>query len=251
LAELGALAAGIAHEIKNPLNFVSNFADVGVELTSDLRSLLAARMTSEDVQLSSILARIETTAHLIHKHSARATVIVNSMAMHGRNSSGEREPTDVNGLLAQSLVLGLHSARLPRTEIQVTTDYDAQAGLIHGATQELSRVFVNLIDNARYAVEEKRRKLGLAFKPAIFVRTISAQNRVEVRIRDNGTGIDPEIQTRIFVPFFTTKAAAHGSGLGLSISHDIIVQGHGGELRVESQHGEYSEFIVTLPRMPK
>jgi signal transduction histidine kinase len=194
------------------------------------------------------LEELQSTTRKIREHGARATAIVNGMAMHARKSGGEREATDLNSLLAQSVMLATRGARGQRRDVQISTDYDASAGNLYTVAQDLSRVFVNLINNALYAVEQKSIRLGSSFVPLINVRTIDLGDHLQVRVRDNGDGIASGLLSKVFTPFFTTKPSGQGSGLGLSISHDIIVRGHGGDLRAESVEGEYAEFIVTLPR---
>jgi len=252
LAALGALTAGIAHEIKNPLHFVENFAEVAVRLGDDLGSCLAPQLAQDSAvrraEAQELLDDLQTTTRKIREHGARATAIVNGMAMHAGKSGGEREMTDVNSLLSQSVMLAAHSARRQRREIQIETEYDIAIGNVHAVAQDLSRVFVNLINNALYSVEQKSIRLGASYLPAIGVRTIALGDDLEVRVRDNGDGIPPGLLSKVFTPFFTTKPSGQGSGLGLSISHEVVVRGHGGDLRVESVEGEYAEFIVSLPR---
>lgn len=254
LASLGALTAGIAHEIKNPLNFVNNFAQLSIELADELGERLAALRAehggSEISDLDELLGDLKQNAAKIGEHGQRADQIVRGMLQHSRGASAVREPADVNALLAESIDLAYHSARARdgSMNVAIETHYDAKLGTVAAVRQDLSRVFLNLVSNACEALREKKRAAGRGFAPAITVRTANLGDRVEVRIRDNGPGIPPAIRDKVFEPFFTTKPAGQGTGLGLSISHDIVVQQHGGELRVETVEGEYAELIIILPR---
>ncbi len=254
LAALGSLTAGIAHEIKNPLNFVSNFAEVSARLTDEIVERLQPelgrfeRTARED--LDELLRDLRLTVTKISEHGLRASGIVSGMALHARASSGRREVADLNGVLAQSVTLASHGLLQHREDgldVRITTDYDPNVGPVAIDVQDITRVFVNLINNARHAVGQNAKRLGPGYAPVINVCTRARGNRVEVRVRDNGVGVPKELLDRIFVPFFTTKPSGEGTGLGLSISHDIVNRGHGGELRVESVEGEFAEFIVALP----
>ncbi|HET9954648.1 MAG TPA: ATP-binding protein, partial [Polyangiaceae bacterium] len=257
LAALGALTAGIAHEIKNPLNFITNFADVSARLSEEVEQVLepeldriAAPVQSE---VNAVLGELRVAVQKIAEHGARATAIINGMAAHARGGSGPREPTQLNALLAQSVELAAHAVGSPRLgELQIRSDYDPQVEPLEVVPQDISRVFVNLINNARYAMEQKHTRAGAGYAPVLNVVTRDLPDAVEIRIEDNGIGIPQAVLDKIFVPFFTTKAAGQGTGLGLSISHEIIVRGHGGELRVESVEGQWTQFIIRLPkRVPK
>ncbi len=253
LASLGQLTAGIAHEIKNPLNFVTNFAQLASAAVDDLRTELAAHGDAFDENARSyideLLGDLQTSVQKIDEHGQRADGIVRDMLKHSRGGTSEPQPTDLNAMVAEYVALAYHGMRGQDATFNVTleTDYDPSVGAVRCVPQELSRVFLNLLNNACYAVHEKRRTCGEGFAPTIAVRTRSLGDRVEIRVRDNGNGIPTAARERIFQPFFTTKPPGQGTGLGLSLSHDIVRR-HGGELRFESKEGEYAELIVTLPR---
>jgi signal transduction histidine kinase/ligand-binding sensor domain-containing protein len=256
LASLGALTAGIAHEIKNPLNFVNNFAEVSVEMLQELRGEVERHKSTmgqaDSEAIESLVGDLEKNALKISEHGRRADSIVRSMLLHSRGQKGERQPTDINAVLEEYLSLSYHGMRAKDSSFNVAIerDYDRNLGKVQVIPQDLSRVFLNILNNACYAVSEKQKQMGDGgrYEPTLSVRTRNLGERVEVRIRDNGTGIPPEVREKIFDPFFTTKPSGHGTGLGLSISHDIIVQEHGGALEVETETGQYTEFIVRLPR---
>jgi signal transduction histidine kinase len=262
LASLGALTAGIAHEIKNPLNFVNNFAALSVEITGELKEELARlRGQVDEAALSyvdELLADLRQNAEKIREHGGRADSIVRGMLLHSRGQSGEWQSADLNSLLKEYLQLAYHGMRTQDSSFNVTleTDLDPSIGPIKVAAQDLGRVFLNIFNNACYAVHQKKKSLGDPFSPTLSVRSRALpgpeegkeEGKVEVRIRDNGPGIPAELREKIFNPFFTTKPPGEGTGLGLSISYDIVAQQHQGELRVESGPGEFTEFIITLPR---
>jgi len=255
LAALGSLTAGIAHEIKNPLNFVSNFAEVSTRLTDEIVERLQPELgrvsASAKDELGELLGELRVSVVKIREHGMRASGIVSGMALHAGASGGRHEVADLNSVLGQSVTLAAHGLLQHREhglDVRITTEYDANLGPVEIDVEEISRVFVNLINNARHAVEENGRRLGPGYAPVIAVRTLDCRDRVEVRIRDNGGGVPRHLLDKIFVPFFTTKPPGEGTGLGLSISHDIVTRGHGGELRVDSVEGEFAEFIVALPK---
>ncbi len=254
LASLGSLTAGIAHEIKNPLNFVNNFAELSVELTHELLEEIENqkdRLDSESIQyIEEILSDLSQNAKKINEHGKRADNIVLRMLMHSRGQTGERQMTDINALLAESLNLAYQGMRAKDTSFKITrqTDYDNNLEQMNVVPQDISRVFLNLINNACYAANENKKEKGEIFSPTVLVRTKDLGEGVEIRIRDNGKGISPQALDKIFNPFFTTKPTGEGTGLGLSISHDIIVHQHQGELRVETEVGNYAEFIIILPK---
>jgi signal transduction histidine kinase len=258
LASLGALTAGIAHEIKNPLNFVNNFAEISAELADELRQELrrvADRLDPADLEtLDALAADLQLNARKITEHGKRADSIVRGMLQHSRGQSGERQPTDVNALLEEYVNLSYHGMRAQDSSFNITVerDYDPSVGTIDAVPQDLSRVFLNVVNNACYATREKQRSSGgsgrTAYVPTVSVRTRNLGDSIEVRIRDNGNGIPPEIRDRIFDPFFTTKPTGQGTGLGLSISHEIIAVQHHGTLDVESSPGQHTEFVIRLPR---
>jgi len=254
LASLGALTAGIAHEIKNPLNFVNNFAELSAELTQELLEEIEnhkERLDPESKEyIEEILSDIEQNVKKINEHGKRADNIVRGMLMHSGGKAGERQPTDINALLAEYVNLAYHGMRAKDTSFNITieTNYDDSLAPLNVVPQNISRVFLNVINNACYAAHEKKKEIGEGFSPTLWVSTKSLGDRVEIRIRDNGKGIPQESLDKIFNPFFTTKPTGEGTGLGLSISHDIIVQEHRGEIKVETERGSYAEFIITLPK---
>jgi signal transduction histidine kinase len=255
LASLGALTAGIAHEIKNPLNFVNNFAALSMELVSELRDELEKRKTKnvngDDFEnIEEILETLEQNAEKINHHGKRADSIVRNMMMHSRGKAGEREMTDINHLLDESVNLTYHGLRAQDAafNISIEKEYDDTVGQLKVVPQDLQRVFLNIINNACYAAHEKKIKLGDNFSPKLSVFSRELKDKIEIRIRDNGNGIPAEIREKIFNPFFTTKPTGQGTGLGLSISYDIIVQQHRGEINVETEEGKFTEFVVRLPR---
>ncbi|MBI3210702.1 MAG: response regulator [Candidatus Solibacter usitatus] len=246
LASLGAVSAGIAHEIKNPLNFVTNFAEVALSLTGELREEVGE--LTEDVR--EILANLDQSVGKIQEHGKRADSIVKAMLLHSRGQAGDQQKTDINALLSSDVNLAYHGLRAQHPDFNCTirNDLDAAIGEITAVPQQLSRVFLNIVTNACHSVHEKSKGLGREYQPEISLRTRNAGSYVEIRIRDNGKGISQENLDKIFNPFFTTKPAGVGTGLGLSITQDIVVHAHRGELRVESVEGEYAEFIIKLPK---
>lgn len=254
LASLGALTAGIAHEIKNPLNFVTNFAALSVELADELRALLADEQDNlgeaARAEVPALLDMLLQNVRKIAEHGKRADRIVHGMLQHSRGNAAAPAPTDINALLAEYVTLARHGmqAQNPTFSVAIESAYDPAVGTVHAVAQDLSRVFLNIINNACYAVHEKRQQLGDGFSPTVAVRTHNLGDRVEIRIRDNGPGMPPAVREKLFTPFFTTKPPGAGTGLGLSISHDIIVQQHSGEIRVDTTEGSHTEFIIVLPR---
>jgi signal transduction histidine kinase len=255
MASLGQLTAGIAHEIKNPLNFVNNFASLSVELLDELKEAAGpALATLDDTKRADVGDTMELlTGNLekIAEHGKRADNIVKSMLEHSRGVSGERREVDLNGIIEEALNLAYHGARAQDQSFNITLERDYAPSLtpIELAPQEMTRVFLNLFGNGFYAAAKRARDNGDgSFRPVLCVRTREGSGAVEVRVRDNGTRIPPEIKDKLFQPFFTTKPTGEGTGLGLSISYDIITQQHGGTITVESEPGSYTEFTVRLPR---
>jgi GAF domain-containing protein len=253
LASLGQLTAGIAHEIKNPLNFVNNFSALSVELTDELNDVLKQAELAEKIrkEVDELTGMLKDNLAKVVQHGKRADSIVKNMLLHSREGSGEHRPTDVNALVDESLNLAYHGARAEKPQFNVTLqrDFDPAAGTIEVFPQEITRVLLNLISNGFYAVT--RRKVdngGGDFEPLVTATTRGGDDHVEIRIRDNGTGIPPEVKEKMFNPFFTTKPAGEGTGLGLSMSHDIIVKQHGGTIEVETEPGAFTEFRLVLPR---
>ena len=253
LASLGQLTAGIAHEIKNPLNFVNNFSALSAELVDELNDVLKPaalddRMREEIDELTHML---KGNLEKVVQHGKRADSIVKNMLLHSREGSGEHRPADINAIVEESLNLAYHGARAEKAGFNITLkrDFDPAAGMIDLYPQEITRVFLNLIANGFYAAAKRKEAGEDGFEPTLSATTKDLGNRVEVRIRDNGTGIPREVRDKMFSPFFTTKPAGEGTGLGLSMSHDIVVKQHGGKIDVETEPGAFTEFIITLPRM--
>jgi two-component system NtrC family sensor kinase len=248
MASLGELTAGIAHEIQNPLNFVNNFADVSAELVTELEAEQAS--ATPDVGLEDeLLSDLRHNLHKINQHGQRAASIVRGMLAHSRQSTGERQPTDINALADEYLRLAYHGLRAKDKSFNATlqTDFAALLPLVPAVPGDLGRVLLNLFTNAFYAVQKRQQAAGAGYAPTVQVRTRRAGEEVEICIRDNGTGIPEAVQNKIFQPFFTTKPSGEGTGLGLSLAHDIITKGHDGTLAVESREGEFTEFVVRLP----
>jgi len=250
MASLGELTAGIAHEIQNPLNFVNNFSEVNKELITEMKHEIDSGNLSE---AKNIARDIQDNEEKITFHGKRADAIVKSMLQHSRTSSGKKEPTDINALADEYLRLAFHGLRAKDKSFNAKfeTDFDDRIGQINIVQQDIGRVLLNLINNAFYSVSEKLRKDIPGYEPTITVTTkkIGDQpnTRVEIRVADNGNGVPKKVLDKIFQPFFTTKPTGLGTGLGLSLSYDIITRGHGGELKVETKDGEGAEFIIILP----
>jgi signal transduction histidine kinase len=255
MASLGQLTAGIAHEIKNPLNFVNNFASLSVELLDELKETTAPAISTlgEDqrAEVDDTMEMLSGNLEKIAEHGKRADNIVKSMLEHSRGVTGERREVDLNSLIDEALNLAYHGARAQNQDFNITLERDYAQGLspIELAPQEITRVFLNLFGNGFYAANKRARENGDgAFRPLLSVATRDLDDAVEVRVRDNGSGIPPEIRDKLFQPFFTTKPTGAGTGLGLSISYDIVTQQHGGTITVESDPGVLTEFTVRLPR---
>jgi signal transduction histidine kinase len=245
MASLGELTAGIAHEIQNPLNFVNNFSEVNEELIKELKNE-AVKGNLEEVK--AIANDIEFNSEKISHHGKRADGIVKGMLQHSRTSSGQKEPTDINVLADEYLRLAYHGLRAKDKSFNATmkADFDETIGKLNIVPQEIGRVILNLITNAFYTVSEKKKQAGDNYEPTISVSTKKSNGKIEIRVSDNGNGIPQKILDKIFQPFFTTKPTGQGTGLGLSLSYDIV-KAHGGELKVETKEGEGSEFIIHLP----
>jgi two-component system NtrC family sensor kinase len=253
LASLGQLTAGIAHEIKNPLNFVNNFSALSAELTDELNVTLKLVAMDGKVreEVDELTGMLKDNLQKVVQHGKRADSIVKNMLLHSRESSREHRPADINSLLDESLNLAYHGARAENGEFNITLrrDFDADAGTIELFPQEITRALLNLIANGVYAATKRKDENGEpGFEPTLRASTRNLGTSVEIRIRDNGAGIPPEVQEKMFNPFFTTKPAGEGTGLGLSITHDIIVKQHGGRIDVATEPGQFTEFIIVLPR---
>jgi GAF domain-containing protein len=253
LASLGQLTAGIAHEIKNPLNFVNNFSAVSVELIDELREELAGVHLESKLRaaINEIADTLQSNLDKVVQHGKRADAIVKNMLLHSRQGSGEHRPVDINTLVEESLNLAYHGARAEKQGFNITMErsFDPAAGEVDLFPQEITRALLNLISNGFYAATKRKAEVnGGDYEPTLAAATKNLGDSVEIRIRDNGTGIPPEVREKLFNPFFTTKPAGEGTGLGLSISHDIIVKQHGGSIEVDTQPGEFTEFRIVLPR---
>src|SRR6187549_1880723 len=246
MASLGELTAGIAHEIQNPLNFVNNFSEVSNELIDEMKEELA----TGNLQLATEIADdIKQNLEKINHHGKRADAIVKGMLQHSKASTGKKEPTDINVLADEYLRLAYHGLRAKDKSFNaaIKTDYDENIGLIKIISQDIGRVILNLITNAFYAVMEKKKLHPEGYEPTVTVSTKKIDNKIIVEVKDNGTGIPQKAIDKIFQPFFTTKPTGQGTGLGLSLSYDIVTKGHGGELKVETKEGESTTFSVILP----
>jgi len=246
MASLGELTAGIAHEIQNPLNFVNNFSEVSSELLEEMKTELETGNMEEAI---SIADDVRQNLEKINHHGKRADAIVKGMLQHSRSSSGQKEPTDINTLCDEYLRLSYHGLRAKDKSFNAgfKTDFDDNLTKINVVPQDIGRVILNMINNAFYAVAEKKTKEIAGYEPIVTVSTKKLANEVEIRVKDNGMGIPPKVLDKIFQPFFTTKPTGQGTGLGLSLSYDIITKGHGGDIKVKTIEGEGSEFIIQLP----
>jgi len=245
MASLGELTAGIAHEIQNPLNFVNNFSEVNNELIVEMNDELNKGNIEE---AKSMVKDIRENEQKIIHHGKRADAIVKSMLQHSRTSSGKIEPTDINALADEYLRLAYHGLRAKDKSFnaKLETDFDDHLTKINIVPQDIGRVILNLINNAFYSVSEKQKQNLNGFVPTVTITTKKLNGKVEIRIKDNGNGIPQKVLDKIFQPFFTTKPTGQGTGLGLSLSYDIV-RSHGGELKVGTKEGEYAEFIISLP----
>jgi two-component system, NtrC family, sensor kinase len=244
MASLGELTAGIAHEIQNQLNFVNNFSDVNRELVDELEQEID-KGNYEDAK--AIAKDIKNNEEKINHHGKRADAIVKGMLQHSRSSNGVKEPTDINALVDEYLRLSYHGLRAKDKSFNATmkTDFDESIGNINIIPQDIGRVVLNLINNAFYAVDEKRKQIGDGYEPTVTVSTKKNNGKIEISVKDNGNGIPQKVLDKIFQPFFTTKPTGQGTGLGLSLSYDIV-KAHGGELKVETKEGEGSMFTMLL-----
>ena len=253
LASLGQLTAGIAHEIKNPLNFVNNFSVVSAELIDELQDILK-RVSVDDktgAEIKELTATLQGNLDKVVQHGKRADAIVKNMLLHSREGSGEHRLVDINALVEEGLNLAYHGARAEKQGFNITLQrsLDPAAGEVDVFPQDITRVLLNLISNGFYAATKRRAETnGGDYEPTLVAETRNLGDRVEITIRDNGTGIPADVKEKMFNPFFTTKPAGEGTGLGLSISHDIVVKQHGGSIEVETQPGEFTEIKIVLPR---
>jgi two-component system NtrC family sensor kinase len=246
LASLGELTAGIAHEIQNPLNFVNNFSEVSMELIDEMEEELAKGDTEE---ANAIANDIKTNLEKIIHHGKRADAIVKGMLQHSRASSNTKELTDVNKLADEYLRLAYHGLRAKDKTFNadLVTNFGEGLPMINIVPQDIGRVLLNLFNNAFYAVHKKQAEAGGEYKPVVEVSTSQAAGQIVIKVKDNGTGIPDEVKDKVMQPFFTTKPTGEGTGLGLSLSYDIVVKAHGGSINIESAVNEYSIFIINLP----
>jgi adenylate cyclase len=258
MASLGQLTAGIAHEIKNPLNFVNNFAGVSAELLDELRETLGPTMgglkAEACAEVEALITTLNNNLSKIAEHGRRADGIVKSMLLHSRGGSGERQNVDINSLIEEALNLAYHGARAQDKEFNITIerDLDPHFGPIELVPQDITRVFLNLFGNGFYAAKKRQQddKVSADYRPVLRVTTRDLGGQVEARVRDNGVGVPADVQAKMFTPFFTTKPTGEGTGLGLSISYDIVTQQHGGTITVESRVNDFTELVIRLPRKP-
>jgi len=245
MASLGELTAGIAHEIQNPLNFVNNFSEVNTELIDEMMEEVDKGNAAE---IKLIAGDIKQNLEKINHHGKRADAIVKGMLQHSRASSGKKEPTDINALADEYLRLSYHGMRAKDKNFnaEIKTDFDESIGKINVVAQDIGRVLLNLFNNAFYAMNEKGKLSANSYQPTAKVITRKLNDKIEIRVEDNGIGIPQKVVDKIFQPFFTTKPTGQGTGLGLSLSYDII-KTHGGEIKVETKEGEFSAFIIKLP----
>jgi signal transduction histidine kinase len=253
LASLGQLTAGIAHEMKNPLNFVNNFSSVSVELIDELQDILKVLPFTEKAraQIGELTNTLRDNLDKVVQHGNRADAIVKNMLQHSREGTGEHRSVDINALVEESLNLAWHGARAEKQGFEITLrqSFDPAAGEVDIFPQDIRRALLNVIANGFYAATKRGAATnGGDYEPVLAASTKNLGDRVEIRIRDNGTGIAPDVKERMFNPFFTTKPTGEGTGLGLSISHDIIVKQHAGSIDVDTQPGEFTEITITLPR---
>jgi two-component system NtrC family sensor kinase len=246
LASLGELTAGIAHEIQNPLNFVNNFSEVSMELIDEMNEELAKGDAEE---AAAIAEDIKQNLEKIRHHGKRADGIVKGMLQHSRASTGQKEPADINVLADEYLRLAYHGLRAKDKmfNAELITHLDAGLPKVNIIPQDVGRVMLNLFTNAFYATMQKKKLHGSDYKPTVSVTTRVHQDEVVITVRDNGTGIPEDVKDKIMQPFFTTKPTGEGTGLGLSLSYDIIVKGHGGKINVDTAEGEFTEFTISLP----
>ncbi|MEP7228847.1 MAG: ATP-binding protein [Ginsengibacter sp.] len=263
MASLGELTAGIAHEIQNPLNFVNNFSEVNSELLVEMKDFIEKESISVESKenIAGIIDAVIFNLEKIKHHGKRADDIVKGMLLHSRNTTGEKEPVNINILASEYLRLSYHGLRAKDKSFSalMETDFDETIGKLNIIPQEIGRVLLNLFNNAFYSVTEKKKNesaLGLKdYEPKVTLITKKinalhndpiARDRIEIIVRDNGMGIPEKILDKIFLPFFTTKPSGQGTGLGLSLSYEIVTKGHGGEMKVNTKEGEFTEFIILL-----
>ncbi|MBD0293889.1 MAG: hypothetical protein ICV84_01615, partial [Flavisolibacter sp.] len=246
MASLGEITAGIAHEIQNPLNFINNFSEVSFEMMDEVKQGINTGNSSEALDIADA---VKDNLQKITHYGKRADSIVKRMLEHSRSDAAGKEPTDINALAEECLKLTYHAWRAKDQPFIATlqTQFDTSIGKVNVVAQDISRVLLNLLNNAFYAVSEKRKKLDSGYEPVVLIGTKRLEGKIEIWVRDNGIGIPRELLGKIYQPFFTTKPIGEGVGLGLSLSYDIIAKGHGGEMKVDMKEGEYTEFVMQLP----
>jgi two-component system NtrC family sensor kinase len=247
MASLGELTAGIAHEIQNPLNFVNNFSEVSNELIDEMNEELDKGAIEEAKAISN---DVKQNLEKITYHGKRADSIVKGMLQHSRSSGDKKEPTNINALADEYLRLAYHGLRAKDKSFNadLVTDFDKSIDTIDVIPHDIGRVVLNLLTNAFYAVHKKKQESDSGFKPKVSISTKQHKNNIEIRVSDNGDGIPENLKEKIFEPFFTTKPTGEGTGLGLSLSYDIITKGHGGDLKVDTTKGKGTTFIINLPQ---
>ena len=256
LAALGALTAGIAHEIKNPLNFVNNFAALNTELIEELQQMILKEIKLQNfempAEMEEIITNLKQNTIKIQEHGKRADNILRSMLQHSRGGSVEKQSSDINALLEEAVTLTYHGMRAQdsKFDIQIESSLDASIEKMEVIPQEISRAFLNIIGNACYEAYRKKMQNGAGFLPLLTVSSKKLGKQLRISIRDNGNGIPKSIRDKLFTPFFTTKPTGQGTGLGLSMSYDIIVQKHNGQISYETEEGRFTEFIILLPYNP-
>jgi signal transduction histidine kinase len=246
MASLGELTAGIAHEIQNPLNFVNNFSEVNSELIDEMQLEIDSGHF-EDVKVLAI--NVKENQQKISQHGKRADFIVKGMLQHSRTNTGERQPTNINLLADEFFKLSYHGLRAKDKSFntEMVVNFDPDLPKVNAVQQEIGRVLLNLFNNAFYAVNQKSKTAGIEYKPEVILTTYAENGNVIIKVKDNGVGIPDHIRDKIMQPFFTTKPTGEGTGLGLSLSYDIVVKGHNGKINVKSKQGEYTEFTISLP----
>jgi signal transduction histidine kinase len=251
MASLGELTAGIAHEIQNPLNFVTNFSELNLELFADLKSLLQNETLSQQAEgnIKALLENATQNMIKINHHGKRADSIVKSMLLHSSENAGEIKPTDINSLIEEYLKLGYHGvkAKDPSFIAYLQTEFDENLEKIEVIPQHIGRVFLNLLNNSFYSISKKRQQVKGNYEPTVFVSTKKVNGGIEVKVRDNGLGMNEKDVNKVYQPFYTTKPAGEGIGLGLSLCYDIITKGHGGQMKIDTKEGEFAEFSFILP----
>ncbi|NEO98807.1 MAG: HAMP domain-containing protein [Symploca sp. SIO2E9] len=254
LASMGSLTTGIAHEIRNPLNLINGLADVSLDLTQELIAEIENQLAQLDAQevdyIKELVTELRENAIQIHQQGQRTEGIIQGMLMHARHGSGQRELADINALLDKAMHLSYRGMQVTDNSfhVDIESDYDQSIGSVAIVPQDISRALLNIINNAFYSVQEKKKAIGKEFTPLLTVSTKNLGNKVEISIRDNGEGVSPDVIDNIFHAFFTTKPPGKGTGLGLSFTHDIIVGQHQGEIKLETELGKYAEFILTFPK---